>query len=202
MNDDWRVQVLLGGKQVVDQWHELGKARELERELSSTFQDRVIVSRDDACVFVYSGDQAQAERTRAWVEGQAQEHGWRVESDLTHWNHESLEWEPAGMRSSESEEEDIPAPSPSDEAQAPIATEPEKAQAEEQGHPDFEVRVNLPSRQDASRLADRLRAEGIPCVRRWRHVVLGAPDEESAQELADRIRLEAPIGSQVMAEEA
>jgi hypothetical protein len=46
LNDDWRVRVLFHEERVLDQWHDLGHARELERDLSDTFHDRVIVSRD------------------------------------------------------------------------------------------------------------------------------------------------------------
>lgn len=192
MNDDWRVQVLFHEERAIDQWHDRGHARELEQDLSDTFQDRVIVSRDDTVLFVYAADRVQAEHALAMVESQAQENSWDLESNLTRWNEETLEWEPPPGRSlSEAEAEDSTEP-------APTAVPPagESQEVEEPVAPEFEVRVDLPSRHDASHLADRLTAEGLRCVRRWRHVVVGATDEEAAQELAERIRMEAPIGSQ------
>jgi hypothetical protein len=94
LNDDWRVQVLFREDRAIDQWHDRGHARELERDLSGAFQDRVIVSRVNAILFIYAADQAQAERARAVVESQAQENSWDLESNLTRWNEETLEWEP------------------------------------------------------------------------------------------------------------
>lgn len=169
MNDDWRVQVSFHEEGAIDKWHEHGHARELERDLSSSFQNRAIVSRVDSVLFVYAADQAQAESARELVESQAQEQGWALESDLTHWNEETLEWEPPPGKSFVGEGADSPAePVPST---APPAEGQEDA--EEARPSEFEVRAELPSRHDAIDLADRLRAEGRPCVRRWSHVVVG-----------------------------
>lgn len=198
MNDDWRVQILFREEGVIDKWHDNGHARELERDLSDSFHDRVIVSRDDSVLFVYAGDRSQAERARALVERQAQERGWELESDLTHWNEERLEWEPLSGRSLSAAEAETDINTEDSTEPAPTVVPPAEGpqEVEEPAVPEFEVRVDLPSRHDADHLADRLTAEGFPCVRRWRHVVVGATDEEAAQELAERIRMEAPIGSQ------
>jgi hypothetical protein len=59
------------------------------------------------------------------------------------------------------------------------------------------VQVELPSRDEADRFAERLRSEGLPTVHRAHYVLVGAADEDSARELADRVRSEAPAGSQV-----
>ncbi len=68
------------------------------------------------------------------------------------------------------------------------------------GHAQWEVRVDLPSHHDAVQLAERLRAEGRPVIRRWKFLVLGANDSDDADELARAIRQEAPEAS-VQAEE-
>jgi len=48
--------------------------------------------------------------------------------------------------------------------------------------------------------ADRLEREGIPVLRRWKFLLVGAPNEDAAQALAQRIESEAPRGSKVHAE--
>ena len=68
------------------------------------------------------------------------------------------------------------------------------------GEPQFEVRVDLPSHREAVRFDELLRAEGLPAVRRWKYLVVGAADEDSARELATRLEGEAPAGSTVTVE--
>jgi hypothetical protein len=68
------------------------------------------------------------------------------------------------------------------------------------GHPEFEVRIDLLSRHEAVRFCERLKEEGLPMVRRWKYLLIGATDEDSAKKLAERIRAEAPVGSKVHVE--
>jgi hypothetical protein len=63
------------------------------------------------------------------------------------------------------------------------------------GYPEWEVRVQCGSHRDATELAEKLVHEGVPNLRRWKYLLVGALDEDSADELADRIRQEAPAGS-------
>lgn len=65
---------------------------------------------------------------------------------------------------------------------------------------EWEVRVECDSHHDTVELAERLAAEGIPSVRRWRFLLVGAADEDTAQALAERLRAQAPEGSTVIAE--
>jgi hypothetical protein len=62
------------------------------------------------------------------------------------------------------------------------------------------LRVDLPSRHDAVGLSAQLRQEGLPAVRRWKYLLVGATDEDSAKTLAERIRNVAPSGSRVTVE--
>jgi hypothetical protein len=126
------------------------------------------------------------------VESEAQRHRWPVEVDLRRWHPIAEEWE------------DPDEAMPADEAA--MATEREALMAREReettrrGYPEFEVRVDLPSRHDAVSLSERLRTEGIPAVHRWRYLLVGATDEDSAEALAQRIRAEVPAGSRVKVE--
>lgn len=192
MNDDWRLQI---------DFHEDGHARalterldaqQLEHDLSDAFHDRVIVTRDEARVFLYAGTRDQAERGKDAVEADAHRHGWTVDVNLRRWHPLAEDWE------------DPDRPLPEDDAakhaerEALIAREREEAT--KTGHPEFEVRVDLPSRHEAVRFCERLRQEGLPMVRRWKYLLIGATDEDSAKTLADRIRDAAPDGSRVKVE--
>jgi hypothetical protein len=192
-NDDWRLQIDFVAENAADALRDRLDAEELEHDLSEAFKDRVIVSRNDACLFLYAGEREQAERAQALVEKLAREDEEEIEIDFRRWHPLSELWEPA----------DKPMPDEADEerAERQVAIEREMKETEERGgHPLFEVRIDLPSREEAERFADQLRAKGLPVVHRWKFLLIGAIDEDHARELADRIRTEAPPGSQVVAQ--
>lgn len=188
MNDDWRLQVSFHDESHAHALTERLDAERMEHNLSDAFDDRVVVSRDGAQVFLYAGTRDQAKQARKAVEAEAREHEWAIEVALRHWHPSAEDWE------------DPDKPLPDDDAarlaehSALIAREREEAAA---GHPGYEVRVDLPSRHEAADFAERLRAESLPAVRRWRFLLVGAADEDSAKQLAERIRAEAPAGSTV-----
>lgn len=192
MNDEWRLQIDVQdegqGQSLTDQ---LGAA-ELEHELGEAFHDRLIVSRDGPRAFVYAGTREQAEKARDFIARLAEEHGWTVAAELRHWHPTAEQWEDPDL------------PLPADDA-ARVAEHEESIAAEREqvkrsGVPEFEVRVDLPSHGEAVRFAELLRAEGLPAVRRWKYLVVGAADEDSARKLARRLEGEAPGGSEVTVE--
>ena len=63
----------------------------------------------------------------------------------------------------------------------------ERREVEAGAPPQWEVRVDLPSHRDTVRFDEMLEAEGLPAVRRWRYLVVGAADEDSARALATRL---------------
>jgi hypothetical protein len=56
----------------------------------------------------------------------------------------------------------------------------------------WEVRVDLPSHHDAAAFARRLKAQGHPPVRRRRHLLVGARNQDEAQALSTAIHAQAP----------
>jgi hypothetical protein len=191
-NDDWRLQVDFVAENAADALQDQLDAEELEHDLSEAFEDRVIVSRNETTIFLYAGDRDQAERARALVEKLAREDEEEITLDFRRWHPLSEIWEPA----------DKPMPDEPDEerAERQVAIEREMKETAERGYPLFEVRVDLPSREEAKRFAEQLRAGGLPVTRRWKYLLVGAIDEDHARELAERIRTEAPAGSQVIAQ--
>jgi len=189
MNDDWRLQIDFREDGPVDALEDHLDARELEHDLSKAFHDKVIVSRNGTTIFLYAGDREQSEAARSLVEQFARENEEEIEVDFKRWHPLSQEWEPA----------DRPLPADAaaraEEHQAKIAKEREES--EEQGYPQYEVQVELPSRDEADRFAEQLRGEGLPTVHRAHYVLVGAADEDAADALGERIRSEAPAGSKV-----
>jgi len=152
----------------------------------------VIVSRDGETIFLYAGTREQAERAGTLVDRLASDHGWSVRSELRHWHPEAEEWRDPDAA--------LPADAAGREAEHEAAVADERAEVRSEGEPRFEVRVDLSSHHEAAQFAEKLEAEGLPAVRRWRYLVVGAADEDAAGELADRLRLEAPAGSGVSVE--
>lgn len=192
MNDDWRLQIDFQEVEHVRRLLERLDARELEHDLSDAFHDRVIVSRDGDHVFLYAGTREQAESAGKLIDKLAGEQGWNVDAELKHWHPTAEEWE----------DPDVPLPD-DDAAKAAEHAEmiaAERRETDERGYPEFEVRVDLPSRHEAVRFEEQLRGEGLPAVRRWGYLLVGATDEDQAKALAERIEAEAPAGSSIKVE--
>lgn len=186
VSDDWRLRV---------QMHEQDRARamtghleavEIEHGLENTFHDRVIVSVDGPEVFAYAGTREQAERARDAIAAIAAEHGWKPDYQLQHWHPTAEEWE----------DPDVPIPSDAGGQAAERAElmAQEREESRKQGFPDFEVRIACASHHQTVELAGKLRAEGLPCVQRWKYLLVGVADEDDANALAARLRDEAPPG--------
>lgn len=192
MNDDWRLQVDLHEEDHAQALTERLDAQQLEHDLSEAFHERVVVTRDGSRVFLYAGTREQAEKARDALEAEARQHGWALDIDFRHWHPTAEEWE------------DPDKPLPTHDAAKLAEREElmarEREETAKRGYPEFEVRVDLPSRRDALGLSEQLRKEGLPAVHRWRYLLVGATDEDSAKALAERIRNEAPSGSRVKVE--
>jgi hypothetical protein len=74
----------------------------------------------------------------------------------------------------------------------------EAADSRAQSWPEWEVRVELVSHSDVGPFAERLRAQGLHVLRRWRFLLVGADTEDQARALADMISREAPNGTLVI----
>ncbi len=192
MSDDWRLRVHLTGDLQGKMVAESLEAMTLEKELQDRLLDRVAVSHDQDDVFVYGGTRDDVEAARDLLSSLATERGWQLEPTLARWHPVAEEWE----------DPDKPLPSGGAEVAAERAEliEQEREESKRQGYPDFEVRVHCTSRHEAIALQERLSAEGLPSIRRWHYLLIGAPDEDSATALAQRIRSESPPGTEVTSE--
>jgi hypothetical protein len=179
-NDDWRIRI-----EVEEEGHasglldrlggELGsEARELATDLAAR---RLVVSRDDETIFVYTATRAQAESAQAVIEAELRAHGIEAQtSEIEHWLDDEDRWddEPPGETW---EEEEL-----------------------ERGFAPWEVRVECASRQEAGELAERLEAEGYKPERRFHYLIVGAASREDADALATRLHGEVEAGGELVYE--
>jgi hypothetical protein len=192
VNDDWRLQIDPSEAEHAGPLVDRLDARELEHDLSEAFADRVVLTRDGSRVYLYAATREQLEAARELIKSLSQEHEWALQSELRHWHPEAERWEDP--------ESPLPESASAREAEHEEAIEAERHSEQAHGYPEFEVRVEFPSRHDAVRFDHRLHEEGLPTARRWRYVLIGAGDEDSAKALAERLRAEAPEGSEVKVE--
>jgi hypothetical protein len=187
-NDEYRVRVELAHPARLMEALSVAKHAPEDSEALG----RVAVTHEGEHVFLYTDSAERATLIAAAVQRVMDEHG--IDGTIALWR-----WHPIEERW-----EDVATPLPSTQAQ--IAAEHERrieTEDEESAHSayaEFEVRVSLPSHHDAHALAERLEDEGIPCRRFWRHLLLGAADEDAANALATRVRGEAAAGSEVSVE--
>jgi hypothetical protein len=178
--DDWRIRIEVEEEEqatgLLDRLAgDLGsEARELARDLESR---RLAVSRDGETIFVYAATRAEAERAHLVVEAELRENGIAARtSRVEHWLDAEDRWddEPPGETW---EEEEL-----------------------DRGFAPWEVRVECPSRQAASELAEQLETEGYKPERRFHYLIVGTASREDADALAGRLHGEVEAGGEVVLE--
>src|SRR5579884_3752229 len=189
MSDDWRLRATFTDRSDAAALTERLQHGDLEHALAP---GRIAVSRDDREVFLYADAREQAEAAERAISELAGREGWRCETELRRWHPEAEEWEDPGA----------PLPSGGEALAAEHAerVDREREESRELGVAEYEVRVQCAYHRDTVELSDRLAAEGLEPVRRWRFLLVGAADEDAARALADRITQEAPPGSRVTVE--
>ncbi|MCU0313611.1 MAG: hypothetical protein MUC84_06065 [Solirubrobacteraceae bacterium] len=191
MSDDFRVRADLNeaehARRLVHGLHE----HEVEHDLAERLRHRVPVSASDASVFVYAGDEPAAVQAAVIVRDVLADHGLTGELSLARWHPVEEAWEPL----------DVPLP----ETPEALAAEHAKVEAREAQESaslgaQWEVRIDAASHRDAEAMADRLEAEGLAPLRRWKHVFVSVATDDDARALADRLRAELPEAVAVTAE--
>jgi hypothetical protein len=182
--DEWRVEIDLD-----DEAHGFGigerlRAHSLDDEARKRLGGRVVVTRDGPRVFLYAGSEAEAREAELVARELVASDDLSADIAVTRWHPVAEEWQDAS----------VPLPSSGADEKEEIAGKEghELEEAEEEGSYDWLVKAELPTREEAAELEDRLRGEGLPVHRRWRYVTVDALTEESANELGSRLREEAP----------
>ena len=192
MSDDWRVEWDLDSEGVFERLRDQLREHEVADEARERLGDRVVVTSDPGKLFAYASTPEEAGEAARVLGELLAEHGMTGEPRICRWHPDEERWESP----------DVPLPSSpaAHEAERERLRETERAESRQAGADEWEVRVTLPSHADTVALAERLEAEGLPLVRRWRFLIAGAQSEDDARALAERIRAEAPAGAEVDAE--
>jgi hypothetical protein len=193
VSDDFRLAISLDASGDGFSFAESMRELALERDARKRLGDRVAVSADGPNVFVYTDTEDAARAAQNAIGPLLAEHRLTDSAiELTRWHPEEERWEPLSK----------PLPSTASEHAAEHAVEEadETVETAEQGFAEWEVRVELPTHGDTVALAEQLEREGIPVLRRWKFLLVGAATEDDARAAAARIEKEAPAGTKVHAE--
>jgi hypothetical protein len=192
MSDDWRVTATLGEEGFVDRLLDRLRRHEVEDEVVARLGRRVAVTTSPGQVFVYADSEGAAREAERLLRDVSSADGLDAEVAVDRWHPLEERWEDASVP--------LPQTDAEREAEHSRRLEEETEESQRTGLAEWEVRVELDSHDDAAELADRLSAEGMQPVRRWKYLVVGANNEDEAKELAERLRREAPEGNTVTVE--
>jgi hypothetical protein len=168
--DEWRVEIDLDAEEHGYTLGERLRAHDLDDEARERLGRRVIVTRDGPKVFLYTTDEQSAREAERVARELIEADRLTARITVTRWDAGAEEWIPV-TDSSESTGER--------RADRPHAFE-------------WEVHLNLPSREAAAEVERRLKEEGLPVHHLWRRVAIDARTAAEAEELADRLRAELP----------
>jgi hypothetical protein len=188
MADDWRLSVVPSA----DSDPPSVLASLVEHELDEEALERlgrrlaVEVSAGDSAIFLYGDSEDQMRVAERIVRDVLDDQGLDARLELARWHRLEERWEDAA----------VPLPKTDEQRRAELERLEAEEIAESREHgPEWEVRLELPGHRETVDLADRLEAEGIPVLRRWRFLIVGAESERQAEELAARLRDEGPPGT-------
>jgi hypothetical protein len=193
MADDWRLAVTPTEDADPPSVLSMVLEHELEEESLERLGKRlaVEVSAGDSAVFFYGDSEEQVQEAARLVRAILDEQALEAAVDVSRWHPLEERWEDAS----------VPLPQTEAERRAELASlEAEEVAESRADGPDWEVRVELPGHRETVELAERLEAEGIPVLRRWRFLLIGADSEQQAHELAARLRQQVPADSTVTVE--
>jgi hypothetical protein len=192
-DNDWRVTVKLHDQAHAGRALQSLREHEVENDVRRQLGHRVAVSADGSRVFLYAGTETAAREADRVVREVMAQRNIGADFAVDRWHPAEAEWRDADVAMPQTDEQR--------QAEHQRLEDTETRESLATGHPQWEVRVELPSRHDAAALAARLQAEGRPVIRRWKFLVLGANDEDEANDLARVIKQEAPAAASVHAEE-
>jgi hypothetical protein len=193
MADDWRLAVMPSEESDPPSVLSMVLEHELEEEARARLGKRlaVEVSAGDAAVFFYGESEEQVREAQRLIREILAEQGLEARLAISRWHPLEERWE----------DPSVPLPRTEAERRAELARlEAEEAAESRREGPLWEVRLELPGHRETDELADRLEAEGIPVLRRWKFLLVGAETERQANELAERLQREAPEGTVVRVE--
>jgi hypothetical protein len=190
--DEWRVEVELDDPEHGYGLTERLRAHDIDDDARERLGDRVIVTRDGSHVFLYAGGEAEAREAERVMRDLIDASELSAVVSLTRWHPVEEAWRDASVPLPETDEERA------EEQRRREAAE--RREVADEGEYDWEVRLELGNHRDTVELGRRLEGEGLPVIRRWRYLLVGALTEERATELRERLLAEAPEGASATVE--
>ena len=183
MADDWRLTATLSSDDAERVLDEL-RGHELDDAVRHRLGGAVAVSGEGDTVYAYADTADAVHEAEAVLRAFLAERGIEAEIRVDRWHELEQSWE----------DESVPLPQTEAEREAERERleEIEEAESRASGRALWEVRLELPSHGRTRELADRLEQQGLPVIRRWTFLLVGAESEDDARELADRLGSEAP----------
>lgn len=201
-DNDWRVTITLADQEhagnaigsLREHRHEDAREHEVEADIQQRLGRTVAVGAGDDLIFLYAATEQTARDAERMARELLAQRGVEASFALHRWHPIEEEWEdPAAA---------VPATDEQRQAEQRRLDEEETAESQATGIAQFQVRIELPTHREAVALAERLTVEGLPLIRRWKFLVIGANNEDDANKLAVRIRQEVPADATVRAEHA
>ena len=192
MAEDWRVTVDFDDEGDGTQFAEWLGALELEREERDRLGDRVVVSRDGPRVFLYADTEDRARAALETVTRHLEAEPRSAATSFDRWHPVEQAWKDVS----------VPLPSTAEEVRAEHERlqDREAAESRERDRAAWEVRIELPDHDETVRLAEQLESRGIPVVRRYTFLLVGAANEDDARALAEELSRDVPAGARVEVE--
>jgi len=193
MDEDWRVTATFPDEPPVARMLDALRHRRLDDEMRRRLGGRIMVSSSGRYMFLYADSADAADEAEQVVRDVLAHDDLAADLKIEHWHPLEEVWDdsPAGMRHDADEERKI---------KHDYEQQQERQRSQETRLPEWAVRVELPSHQDAVALANRLAADGDSVVRRWKFLLVGANCEDDANVLAQKIREYAPSGTTIQTE--
>ncbi|HEY7933420.1 MAG TPA: hypothetical protein VID48_06295 [Solirubrobacteraceae bacterium] len=186
MHDEFRVTVEVGQTQ---QFLTALAAVEHHEQLSSE-PGPMAVTQEAERVFIYADTQQAADGAARTAREVLAREGLQAPVSTSRWHPLEERWEDSSLP--------LPVTDSERQAEHSARTQRETEQSLATGQPQWEVRLTLPSHHEARTFAERLQSDGLPVTRSWRHLLVGANNEDEAHALATRMKAEAPAGTEII----
>jgi hypothetical protein len=191
--DDWRVTISLAGQAQAGQAQRALSGHEVEEDVRRQLGQTIVVGAGDSQIFLYAGTEIAATEAERVARDVLAQHHIQAEFALHRWHPIEEQWESPDVA--------IPQTEAERQVEHQRLVDSETAESLAAGTGRWQARVEFPSHREAVALARKLEDEGLPVVRRWKFLLIGADNEDDVRDLAGRIRREAPPDAVVRVEE-
>lgn len=192
MADDWRVVAEMEDEGAVRGLGHRMREHRIKQDVEERLGERVVLTADGPHLFAYADSETAARAAESVIREVLPQEGVEATVRVERWHAVEERWEDLSVA--------LPDTDVAREAEHARREADERAETREEGFAEWEVRVELPSHEEAVALGDRLEADGIPVVRRSHYLLVGAATEDDAHALEQRIRAEAPAEAELHAE--